>query len=95
MSIDVLARVSYETLKISVPTIVDGLIGRVDARACDRRLDKWSAGLLRAARVTVVTQGREHITPGESYVVMSNHQSHFDIPVIFQSLGIAVRLVAK
>jgi 1-acyl-sn-glycerol-3-phosphate acyltransferase len=33
--------------------------------------------------------------PGESYVVMSNHQSHFDIPVVFQALGIPVRMVAK
>ncbi len=95
ISLGVLARVSFETVKISVPTIVDGLRGRVDPRACDQRLAGWSAGLLRAARVTVVTQGRENIVEGESYVVMSNHQSHFDIPVLFKALGIPVRMVAK
>jgi 1-acyl-sn-glycerol-3-phosphate acyltransferase len=26
---------------------------------------------------------------------MSNHQSHFDIPILFQALGIPIRMVAK
>jgi 1-acyl-sn-glycerol-3-phosphate acyltransferase len=94
-SADVLALAAFETVKISVPTIVEGWLGRVDARVCDQRLDRWSRGLLRIAKVNVLTVGREHITPGESYVVMSNHQSHFDIPVIFQALGIPLRMVAK
>ena len=94
-SADVLALAALETVKICVPTIIDGWRGRVDARVCDQRLDRWSKGLLRVAKVNVVTVGREHITPGESYVVMSNHQSHFDIPVIFQALGIPMRMVAK
>jgi 1-acyl-sn-glycerol-3-phosphate acyltransferase len=45
--------------------------------------------------VGVETLGREHVVPGESYVVMSNHQSHFDIPILFQALGIPIRMVAK
>ncbi len=94
-SADVLALAAYETIKICVPTIIDGLLGRVNARVCDQRLESWSRGLLRVAKVNVATLGREHIVPGESYVVMSNHQSHFDIPVIFQALGIPMRMVAK
>ncbi len=94
-SADVLALAAFETVKICVPTIVDGWLGRVDARVCDQRLDRWSKGLLRVAKVNVLTVGREHITPGESYVIMSNHQSHFDVPVIFQAVGIPVRMVAK
>ena len=95
LSAGVLARAAYETAKICVPTIVDGLLGRVNARVCDQRLDSWSKQLLRAARVTVETRGREHLVGNESFVVMSNHQSHFDIPVVFQALGIPVRMVAK
>jgi 1-acyl-sn-glycerol-3-phosphate acyltransferase len=94
-SADVLALAAYETVKICLPTIVDGWLGRVDARVCDQRLDRWSRGLLRAAKVNVLTVGRELIKPGESYVVMSNHQSHFDIPVVFHALGIPMRMVAK
>jgi 1-acyl-sn-glycerol-3-phosphate acyltransferase len=94
-SADVIALAALETVKICVPTILDGWLGRVDARVCDRRLDSWSKALLRVAKVNVITQGREHVQPGESYVVMSNHQSHFDIPVVFQALGIPMRMVAK
>jgi 1-acyl-sn-glycerol-3-phosphate acyltransferase len=94
-SADVLVLAAYETVMICVPTIVDGLLGRVSPRVCDQRLDRWSKGLLRAAKVRVETEGHEHIVPGESYVVMSNHQSHFDVPVLFQALGIPLRMVAK
>ena len=95
LSIDVLAVAAYETAKICVPTILDGVRGRIDPRVCDQRLDRWSRGLLRAARVRVKTVGRENLVEGERYVVMSNHQSHFDIPIVFQALAIPVRMVAK
>ncbi len=95
ISADVLLLAALETVKICVPTIADGWLDRVNPRICDERLDRWSRGLLRAARVDLETSGKEHLIAGESYVVMSNHQSHFDIPVVFQALGIPVRMVAK
>lgn len=94
-SVDVLAYAAYWTARISIPTIIDGLRGRVSARACDRRLDGWSRALLEQARVQLEVRGQENIALGESYVVMSNHQSHYDIPVVFQALGIPLRMVAK
>jgi 1-acyl-sn-glycerol-3-phosphate acyltransferase len=40
--------------------------------------------------------GLEHVAAGESYVVMSNHQSHYDIPVVFCALPmLSIRMVAK
>jgi len=95
ISADVLALAAFETLKICVPTIVDGWLGRVDAQVCTQRLDSWSRALLDVAKVNVLTIGREHLQADESYVVMSNHQSHFDIPVLLQALGIPLRMVAK
>lgn len=95
LPVDVLARVTLETAKICIPTIVDGRRGQVDPRICDRRLHVWAKGVLDAARVQIETQGLENLIEGESYVVMSNHQSHFDIPVLFCALGISVRMVAK
>lgn len=95
LPVDVLARVSLETARICFPTIVDGRRGHVDPRLCDRRLGVWAGGVLRAANVQLETEGVEHLVPGESYVVMSNHQSHFDIPVLFCALGISIRMVAK
>ncbi|HEX2880623.1 MAG TPA: lysophospholipid acyltransferase family protein, partial [Polyangiaceae bacterium] len=81
--------------RISVPTIIDALQGGADPRVCDKRLDSWSRHLVQQARLNIETQGRELIEPGRSYIVMSNHQSLYDIPVMFQSLQIPIRMVAK
>lgn len=95
LSVDVLLFAALETVKISVPTIVDGLRGRVSPRVCDARLDRWSRRLVEQARIRLEVTGREHVVAGESYVVMSNHQSHYDIPIVFQALRIPLRMVAK
>lgn len=39
--------------------------------------------------------GRDRIDPGQSYVVVSNHQSQFDILVLYGWLGIDLRWVMK
>jgi 1-acyl-sn-glycerol-3-phosphate acyltransferase len=94
-SLGVLLRAALETTKISIPTIADAVRGRTDFKVCDGRLNCWSKTLLDQARITLQISGREHLAEGGSYVVMSNHQSHYDIPVMFQALGIRVRMIAK
>lgn len=94
-SLGILSRAAYETLRISVPTIWDAALQRTNYRRCDVRLDSWSRNLVAQAGIVIRTFGRENLTPGETYVVMSNHQSHYDIPVVFQALSIPVRMVAK
>lgn len=94
-SLGILSRAAYETLRISVPTIWDAALQRTNYQRCDVRLDSWSRRLVEQAGITIRTFGRENLTPGETYVVMSNHQSHYDIPVVFQALAIPVRMVAK
>ncbi|HOU93584.1 MAG TPA: lysophospholipid acyltransferase family protein [Polyangiaceae bacterium] len=94
-SYPLLGRVALATLAISVPTVLDGVRGVVSARTCDARLDRWSRRLLRQAGVTLDVRGKERIDPAKTYVIMSNHQSYYDIPVLFQALGLPVRMVAK
>ncbi len=45
--------------------------------------------------VKVTVAGRENITPGQSYVVVANHLSHFDILAVYGWLGIDFRWVMK
>jgi len=45
--------------------------------------------------VFVRIRNKEHIIPGQSYVVVSNHQSQFDILVVVGWLNIDLRWVAK
>lgn len=53
----------------------------------------WSMGLLTPMRVHV--RGRENIDPDQSYVIVANHQSQYDIFVLYGWLGIDFRWVMK
>ncbi len=55
----------------------------------------WAKLLTRLAGVRVEIQGHEHLTPGQSYVLVANHQSAFDIPVIYGYSGLDLRWVMK
>lgn len=55
----------------------------------------WARFNARVTPVGVTVSGREHIVPGQSYVVVANHLSHFDILAIYGWLGIDIRWVMK
>ncbi len=85
-----------ETLRICAPTVADAMLGRSTRDACDRRLAAWSRRLVREAAIELEVRGRELVPDSaETFVVMSNHQSHFDIPVLFQAFPRCMRMVAK
>jgi 1-acyl-sn-glycerol-3-phosphate acyltransferase len=94
-SVDVLGLVALETLKVSVPTLFEAARGTVTTQVCNDRLDSWSKHLITHIRMAVEVTGRDNVDASESYVVMSNHQSHLDIPVLFQAVGVPLRMVAK
>ncbi|MDI6797882.1 MAG: lysophospholipid acyltransferase family protein [Desulfatibacillaceae bacterium] len=56
---------------------------------------QWSRVNAKATPFSVEVIGRENIEPGRSYIVCSNHQSHFDIFVIYGWLGLDIRWVMK
>ncbi|HKO49656.1 MAG TPA: lysophospholipid acyltransferase family protein [Polyangiaceae bacterium] len=95
MSIGHLLRAAGVTLRISVPTLFDALLGRLTPEVCDARLDWWSKRLLEQAEVSLQPSGVEHTRAAKAFVVMSNHQSLYDIPALFQSLPLRLRMVAK
>jgi 1-acyl-sn-glycerol-3-phosphate acyltransferase len=85
----------YETLAISWPTVVDATLNRVTKESCDDRLERWSRNIVRNARVELDVRGRDHLEPGKTYLVMSNHQSHYDVPVLFHVIGKNIRMITK
>jgi 1-acyl-sn-glycerol-3-phosphate acyltransferase len=91
----------YETLSISVPTVVEGVRGTISKDVCDARIEGWASRVIANAEMMISVTGREHIQPGwlghgpNAYLVMSNHQSHYDIAVIYYVLGAKIRMVAK
>lgn len=84
-----------ETGRISAPTLVESAFGRLEPATCDARLEQWSARILERARIELTTIGLEHAPAGEAVVVMSNHQSLYDIPVLYRALKRPLRMVAK
>jgi 1-acyl-sn-glycerol-3-phosphate acyltransferase len=95
MSLGHLLHAAVVTLRISVPTIVDAMRGRLTPELCDTRLDWWSKRLLESAGVSLTHEGLSNVVAGEAYVVMSNHQSLYDIPALYQTLPLRLRMVAK
>ena len=55
----------------------------------------WSWLILKTTGVRVTVEGLERITPGTTYVFVSNHQSIYDTPVVFASLPYQLRIIAK
>jgi 1-acyl-sn-glycerol-3-phosphate acyltransferase len=86
---------------ISVYTIVLGAIS-IASSVFDRRgytahgcARLWSWLILKMTGVRVTVEGLDRVTLGTTYVFVSNHQSIYDIPVIFASLPFQLRIIAK
>jgi 1-acyl-sn-glycerol-3-phosphate acyltransferase len=86
--------ISIYTIVLGTVSIVSsvfdstGDVGHHCARAW-ARLILWTTGV----RVTAL--GIERLEPGRSYVLASNHQSIYDIPIVFASIPLQLRIVAK
>jgi 1-acyl-sn-glycerol-3-phosphate acyltransferase len=85
----------YDTASISIPTLIDGLRGTLTPEACDQRLLNWSQKILARAHIELRVDHQGQAPAAETFVVMSNHQSLYDIPVMFQALRRRVRMVTK
>lgn len=56
---------------------------------------QWARSILFVSRVPVDVSGLEHIPQGRSCILMANHQSNFDIPVLLGRLPMQFRWLAK
>lgn len=90
-----IAHAIWQTLRISVPTVWEGVRGTLTPEVCDRRLMQWSGSIVRRANIELYVEGLALAPPGESFVLMSNHQSLYDVPVVYQALQRRIRMVAK
>jgi 1-acyl-sn-glycerol-3-phosphate acyltransferase len=55
----------------------------------------WSWLILKTTGVEVAVEGLERLDPSRSYVFAANHQSIYDIPILFASLPFQLRIIAK
>ena len=55
----------------------------------------WAHMLVWFAGARVRVEGLQHLVPGSSYVIVANHLSFMDIPVILAYLPVEIRFLAK
>jgi 1-acyl-sn-glycerol-3-phosphate acyltransferase len=84
-----------ETFAISLPTVVDAFRGTVTVERCDERLRRWAKRLLDQADVRRTVVHAERVRGSETFVVMSNHRSLYDVPLLFDTFPHTLRMIAK
>jgi 1-acyl-sn-glycerol-3-phosphate acyltransferase len=83
-----------QTLRISVGTVVDSALGRADLARSDERLESWSAKVVAKAQIDLRVRGAA-VDYSRPYVIMSNHQSHLDVPVLYRVVQGRLRMITK
>jgi 1-acyl-sn-glycerol-3-phosphate acyltransferase len=86
--------ISVYTIVLGTLSILSSFVDRKGHAAhwCARA---WSWLILSTTGVDVRVTGLDRVKRGETYVFVSNHQSIYDIPVIFASLPFQLRIIAK
>ena len=84
---------------LAVSTVIWGIIAVVICLFSPRLAfhcgTVWSWCLCRLAPSWVTVRGREHAARGQSYIIMTNHQSHFDVLAFYGHWGRQFRWVMK
>src|SRR6185503_5286064 len=86
--------IAVYTIGLGIASITSSFFDRRGhfAHGCARA---WSWLILATTGVEVTVSGLERLVPGRTYVFVSNHQSIYDIPILFWSLPYQLRIIAK
>lgn len=86
--------VSLYTIALGSASLLSTLVDRRGniGHRCARM---WSWLILRTTGVRVKVEGLERLDPNRSYIFAANHQSIYDIPILFASLPFQLRILAK
>ena len=55
----------------------------------------WSRLILKTTGVHLDVHGLDRLDPGRTYIFVANHQSIYDIPILFWALPFQLRIIAK
>jgi len=90
----IIGLVVIETGIMSIVAILTSFFDR-EGRRVHKVASAWARGILFSSRITVTVEGLSHIDPNQSYIIMPNHMSNFDIPVLLAHLPVQFRWTAK
>ncbi|MHB1661440.1 MAG: lysophospholipid acyltransferase family protein [bacterium] len=84
---------------ISVFTVILGMLAAIISFFSENISGKiaklWGILILKACRIKVNITGSENIDRSKSYLIISNHQSYFDIFVLLACLDLNFKFIAK
>ena len=86
--------IAVYTIVLGTMSIVSTLLGG-HGHFAHRCAQWWSWLILATTGVRVSVEGLDRLSPGATYVFVANHQSIYDIPVVFASLPFQLRIIAK
>ena len=86
--------ISVYTIVLGTTSVLSILFDRSGhfAHRCARA---WSWLILATTGVRVDARGLDLLEPGKTYIFVSNHQSIYDIPIVFWHLPWQIRIIAK
>ena len=84
------------TFDISARFLMSCAIGRGTVKRADDLInERYWPRILRRGNAQLSASGRHHFTPGRPHIVMSNHSSILDIPVLMGAIPGSMRMVMK
>ncbi len=85
-----------EVARTTAPSWLQSWFGKIPKDVADRRMSDFARRCVANARMKITVEGAEKVPSDGSYVFLSNHQSHMDIPVIYHTCPVAsLRMVGK
>src|SRR5665647_1820893 len=89
-------RVLGAMARVTAPTLVDVVRGKLARESVDERARWFGHRVVDLLEIRLTTTGAELVPPGRAYIYMSNHQSHLDIPMLYASLpSPTIRMLGK
>src|SRR6478609_8682470 len=82
--------------RVTGTTLYDMARGTVEREDIDERTHWFGRRVVELLDVELVAHGGERLSANDSYVYMSNHQSHLDIPILYATLpSRTIRMLGK
>jgi len=82
--------------RVTVPTLLEAARGQLTRAATDERTRQFAREVVEVLAIDLRVTGGQSLSPTGTYVYMSNHQSHLDIPVLYAAMpSPTIRMVAK
>jgi len=83
----------FATIFFAAAAIFISLFGADEKAQKIARL--WGKTIIRLLGINLTVSGSENIDPSKSYLIVSNHQSYFDIFVLLAALNLNFKFIAK